>query len=306
MTRKARNSDRVPLPLHVGDKTPGVIRAVIGRGASDSKPGLSPIHSLEIEHADGGKMNVERFIPTGYTSASYLQVAEAKFTAFEQCPICLSPNPRSREHVPPKGLGGVVLTLTCARCNNQFGSTLEADLQDWFDDAVHVRFQSDHIRGARRAPRLLVRQTPEGKPVFMLDRGTVDPAIAQMLAAGAFELVPIEPDARRYKLAALKSAYLAACLFLGIVPDSPRATKVRELLLSVRDQPRDAPVPQDPLIDEIKIGRSYRPADGRVVLCLDPTTAGRGWFISMAGTFATPWPLEPLSIGESDDPQHET
>lgn len=43
------------------------------------------------------------------------------------------------------------------------------------------------------------------------------------------------PDPHRYRLAALKSAYLGACLLLGEIPESPDADEIRTEILAARD-----------------------------------------------------------------------
>lgn len=71
-----------------------------------------------------------------------------------------------------------------------------------------VFLSHDDVPGARRAARVLLRQKDTGEPVLLLSR--VDPAIRDRFGAGAqFSMSFTPPDRARYRLAALKSAYLA-------------------------------------------------------------------------------------------------
>ncbi|MBQ9917123.1 MAG: hypothetical protein IJO71_07985 [Microbacterium sp.] len=247
---------------------------------------------------DGSTFEVRRFIPESTVVEDFRILAQARYRAFERCPICLDEDPTSAEHVPPRGLGGVVLTATCMRCNNELGSRLENDLQDWFDDAVHVRFASDAVRGSRRTPRLLVRQNQNGSPVFMMDRGRIDPEVQRMLEAGErFEIVATETDPRRARLGALKSAYLASCVFLDAIPESTLAGEIRRLLVQTRDAARTEPIEASPIIDNLNIGRSYAEGEPVVELLARETGDGRAEAaISLARTVVVSWPLEPLGV----------
>jgi hypothetical protein len=246
---------------------------------------------------DGSTFEVRRRVPDSDVVDSFRILAVAEYFEFERCPICLSPAPTSAEHVPPRGLGGGPLTLTCTRCNNDLGSKLENDLQDWFDDAVHVRFTSDSVRGLRRTPRLLVRQNQDGLPVFVIDSGRVDPEVAAMLQAGEFEIVPNDSDPRRMRLGALKSAYLAACVLLRDVPITPLAVEIRRLLVHARDAPRAEIIETHPIIDSLEIGRSYAAGQPVVELVARQTASGQAEAsLSLARTVVVSWPLETLHI----------
>src|SRR5690348_5394269 len=94
-----------------------------------------PADGIRYEGEEGEALELV-YGPSGSNLASYdvtiLQEIHAHI--FDFCPICLSPEPRSREHVPPESLGGRVLTRLCEKCNNGLGARVEVELLDWRDD----------------------------------------------------------------------------------------------------------------------------------------------------------------------------
>lgn len=161
------------------DKRPNwTVRQVRGRGSSPEK-GLATVHSMTLQSADGADFVIDRLDLSRHPLVEAVPIAVARPRTFDRCPICLDQNPVSREHVPPKSIGGDVMTHTCRRCNNRAGSVLERALLDWWEDAlVSVRLSHEEVSGARRVPRILLRQTRGGEPVFFCDDGLFDPAIA--------------------------------------------------------------------------------------------------------------------------------
>ncbi len=213
-----------------------MLREIRGRGASGEK-GLATAHSMRLVGPGDAEFVVERLNRDfGTMDVEILRLAGPM--NFDRCPICLDSTPMNKEHVPPVPLGGSVMTTTCARCNNELGSRLEASLIDWWQDAVGlVSLSHDDVRGARRAARVLLRQKETGEPVLLLR--PVDPAIRNRFGAGTqFSMSFTEPDRARYRLAALKSAYLTACLPLCSIPETPQAVPIRAELLAARDAPR--------------------------------------------------------------------
>jgi hypothetical protein len=213
---------------------------------------------------------------------------------FNQCPICLASAPTSNEHVPPAALGGSVMTTTCARSNNELGSRLEASLIDWWEDAVGSVSLSHHdVRGSRRAGRVLLRQKETGEPVLLLRR--VDAAIRNRFGPGTqFSMSFTEPDRARYRLAALKSAYLAVCLLLRLIPETPQAAAIRAELLAVRDAPRQHRVRASPLCDDLQIWQSHGPAvpgELALVRARPADAAAPVIAISLARTLLVTWPI---------------
>ena len=186
------------------------------------------------------------------------------------------------------------MTMTCSACNNGLGSKVEAELQDWFDYAlVSVSFEHEDVPGRRRARRLLYRNGPSG--FCLLIEGDLAPEIQQMLDDGTFQLHYRRPDPRRYRLAALKHAYLAACLYLGYVPDLPDAEAIRADLLLARDSPKQSRQPASEHADRLAIYRSHAPPKGPSLAIVatrpDKAAVRREYLISLAGVMFVSWPF---------------
>lgn len=212
---------------------------------------------------------------------------------FDRCPVCLEPDPGDREHVPPEALGGTVMTLTCRRCNNQFGTVAENDLVDWYEDAVgRVAFSHDDVQGARKSARLLLRSAPDGRFV-LLPEGFIDPQITEKFGAGAnFDLHYSPPDQRRVRIAALKSAYLGACLIAGEILMTPEAEQVRAELMAARELRRSDSVILGPAATSMRLARSQGPAaPGEIALVhSQPSDDTAPHFaVSLAGTLLVSW-----------------
>lgn len=205
-----------------------------------------PPEAMSVDRAMGDPLEFG-IEPPGPTDTAALRPIEVlRPRMFDQCPICGDPA-TTDEHVPPQRLGGTKMTRTCARCNHGFGALVEADLVDWFDEAWSApSFQSDAVPGKRQTSRLLRRWTPDGKFVF-LPEGRIDPAVADILAAGGDVTLEVSPpDQNRCRLALLKSMYLAWCIHAG-VPEGEPADQLRAELLAVRDAQRKADVLVSPL-----------------------------------------------------------
>ncbi|MDT3343877.1 HNH endonuclease [Microbacterium aquilitoris] len=282
--------------------TPWTIESVTGRRSSPER-GLAPADNMTLRSEDGSAFGIGRFRPASMEEFSVQMLTEVGYHAFDRCPICETSDPTSKEHVPPQHLGGNVLTLTCTRCNNEFGSRLERDLLDWFDDASRTRVTAPGIMGARSGPRILLRQNDEGAGVMVAQPGRRGEVLADAIDAGEFTITWSLPHPQRVKLALLKSAYLAGCALLGYIPDTPLATEIRRLLVAVRDAPRDAPLPSSPVLENLRHFRSYRPANGRVDLVRwrDDGVSGLAVGISLAGTVLVTWPMERLFARRADE-----
>jgi len=248
---------------------------------------------MQLLGPDGTGMAVER-TTHGRSSAEFDILAAAEPTTFDRCPICLAPEPTSREHVPPEALGGSVFTRTCERCNNSFGSGVEPELVDWWEDAVgSVSLAHDGVAGARRATRLLLRQNDDGEPVILL--GRVDDAIRDKFGPGTEISVNYRrPDRARYRLAALKSAYLGACLLLRSIPETPEAAGVRAELIAARDAPRRAQLEESEHCAALQLWRTHGPAaPGEIALVrIRPSDGSEPLIaISLARTLFMSWPV---------------
>lgn len=238
-------------------------------------------------------MSVER-LGRGFGQVGFRVLAVATRVEFDRCPICLSPVPTSEEHVPPESLGGMKMTLTCAPCNNGFGSHLEAVLLDWGEDAYSlVRLEHDNVQGPRRVARVLLRQTPAGRPVVLAHRP--DPAFSDALAPATNFTMHIRPPERvRWRLGAIKSAFLGACLLLHEIPQSPEADAIRADLLAARDAPRSATLAESDHCASLTVHRTQGPAvPGEIALVqIQPEERGTPQIcVSLARTLIVSWPL---------------
>lgn len=77
-----------------------------------------------------------------------------------------------------------------------------------------------------------------------------------MVTSGEFRLHYREPDPRRWGLALLKHAYLAACLYLRSVPDTAEARAIRADLVAARDTPTKTRPPASAAANRLKVYRS--------------------------------------------------
>lgn len=268
------------------------IASVSGRRTAGGSRGLPVVHDLALKQQDGTVLEFET--PRLGVESRLDVVTPILAQSFPMCPVCLSGSPSEKEHIPQYALGGRVMTMTCSACNNGLGSRVEAELQDWFDHAlVSVSFEHEDLPGRRRAPRLLYRNGPSG--FCLLIEGDLAPEIQQMLDEGTFHLHYRRPDPRRYRLAALKHAYLAACLYLGYVPAIPDAEAIRADLLSARDSPKRSRPPASEHADRLAIYQSHAPPKGPplaiVATRLDEPAARREYLISLAGVMFVSWPF---------------
>lgn len=261
--------------------------------------GRVPVRQVRVEGERGQVLEFEHLPAEGAAAVRLDVVREIGFFRFDVCPICLAPDPGTREHVPPASLGGSVATFVCQRCNNELGSRIEVDLLDWRDGAVRgARVAADALPGQRRIERLLRRTTSDGEFVLVPD-GRYEPRLSDMLGIGEFQLTIQPPDPARYRLAALKHAYLAACLNRQAVPDTASAEQIRNDLVAARDAPRDGAFPRSPYADALPMWRSYRqPASP--VLAVGLADAGRDderreVMILLAGSVALAWPMPDFS-----------
>ena len=180
----------------------------------------APLAAVELRSADG----TQRLRATQQQPApdaekiTLMLIAELQYYDFGECPICRSPDADSREHVPNDTLGGQVRTMTCARCNNKLGTKVEPHLDAYCTGRFqYVRFTTDGLRGKRSVPRVDMLTTDDGQFVLM---ARLDPKSHAALAqAKEFGLEFRQREMSRVKVAALKHAYLAACLALGQIPE---------------------------------------------------------------------------------------
>lgn len=274
-----------------------IIQSITGHGTAR---GIPEAFEITLEHADGSVLRARMPAPTGDKMAAGVLPHRVRFLDFGCCPICLAPEAGSREHVPPRAVGGTALTMTCEPCNNEFGSKYEPSLLAWYERSLGRRayISGGSVAGSRRVGELLVRET-EGGALVLFETGSSHPDIDEMLRSGAFsiEYVPLDPKAAH--IAAVKSAYLAACVFLKEVPDTPQATAIRAELIQVRDRRRGAEWEISPLLQSIrKLQSGEVPTPGEIRLVhIKERDGSRTLAISFNRAFAVEWPLE-ASLGE--------
>lgn len=271
------------------------VESVRGRGSTPDK-GLSAVDTMSLRSPDGAHLRVQRMAPDNECCVEIVEVIAVAGppVRFDRCPICLSAGPLSDEHVPPKSIGGSVMTSTCEECNNRFGSVLEGALTDWWEDAMcSVSLGHKDVPGRRKTSRVLARQTDSGAFVLYLE-GRIDPAISEhMLPDATVEMSYTPPDPHRYRLAALKSAYLASCVLTRSIPHTPEAAAIRGELMRARGLPSRVSPRPGPLCDALTIAKSQGPASpGEIALVrirhVDGTLEVA---ISLARTLLVTWPI---------------
>lgn len=256
------------------------------------RPRPRPPDSLTLELTDGRVIHMGKVLRRGpeYRIQAGAPIAERYFDA---CPICGDPATHN-EHVPPRSLGGRVMTRICGPCNNELGSKVESDLVDWYDDAVTLpAFSGDAVQGARRATRIFYRADVDGTPGLLMDE-SADPGVRELLLSGQIDLTVYEPDLNRVRLALLKHAFLAACMAFGPL-EGPEADAVRADLIAARDAPSRHEVPRSDIALGLTVLRSKgTPRTNEPVLRSIATGADNEELhgVTLAGTFVS-WSWEP-------------
>ncbi len=274
----------------------GVIESVYGKADGRGIPELS---RATFRLNDGFLLEARMPRPVGNEITFRALPVLFEFIDLGICPICLTPDPTSREHVPPHSIGGNALILTCEQCNNEFGSKYEPHLQRWYEGSIgKVTLSGADVTGRRFAGEYLVRENPTGG-FILFQQGKSDPAVDRILQAGApFEMTYSEADTARMHIAAVKSAYLAACVAMRAVPRTPRADVLRAELLALRDLPRSHRLQLSPLMESIRVARSAaEPAPGDIMLMTGPgaDNSTTRFVISFSRVFAVDWPLDPIT-----------
>lgn len=205
---------------------------------------------------------------------------------FGVCPICLDPDPGTREDVPPISMGGDVLTYTCKRCNNTLGSRIDNHLVTWWNgELFDVKVHAPGVTGQRSLGLTALRWM--GDDYVLMPRQGRPPAFDECsIEEEEVTALPESvraPDPVRVQLAALKSAYLAACVALGQVPSSPSAKGIQRGLRHVRDTDELPTTGFGFPVVRCPGGQKRQPSQLVVI--------GRETWISLAGVLLTPWPL---------------
>jgi hypothetical protein len=226
----------------------GVIREIAG-----DDDGLPRVHRVVVDMDDGSVFKSENRPADGALKETAAFLAAIPARHFDRCPICLLPGDLTREHVPQGQLGGHVMTSTCRTCNNRLGSRIEADMTDFYNGAIgRASFTAEGVRGRRKAGRAPIRFTPQGEPVLVPDR--IDSEILDILRAGGEITIHGVQDLNAYRIAALKHAYLAACLWLGVIPQTPSAERIRTDLLAARNAARTDQLPDSNEAAKLRTG----------------------------------------------------
>ncbi|WP_306215268.1 hypothetical protein [Actinoplanes sp. RD1] len=211
--------------------------------------------TVSLTLADNQHLDLAIRAPEDADNARITLLEPLRHRYFDACPICGDPA-ESDEHLPPRRMGGVVMTRTCLACNNGFGSLIETDLIDWFENAITLpNARSRGVRGYRSLGRLLLRTAPTGEFALLID-GSAHPDIEAMLRSGEIDLQAHLPDRNRYSIALLKQAYLAACLCYD-VPAGPAADRVRKELIAARNARHKKDVPVSEVAAGLIICRRY-------------------------------------------------
>lgn len=230
--------------------------------------------TMSISNGDGPELDMAIRRPADATQVAVRTIGPIGAYVFPDCPICGDPA-TSDEHVPPAAIGGQVTTRTCEPCNNRLGSLVEPDLIDWVDGAVgRVSFTGPGARGPRYARRVLHRTTTAGEMVLVVD-GKYDERVRDLLNTGDVELTATAPDPNRLRLAALKHAYLSACVHLRAIP--PETDQVRAELIAARDAAHRDHVAYSPMaagIELLRIDPDGDPGPGHPLLHATATIDG--------------------------------
>lgn len=253
------------------------------------------MYEITIAGPDGADLTFGP-LPSGDAKSARVHVfGVAEIQSFGFCPICGTTEKLTKEHVPQRDLGGTVMTYTCEACNNNLGSRVEDELKHWFDDAIlDVEFSGGDVPGKRKMSRILVRTTVDGQ-VGLFFEGRTDPNLGAMLASGTAEMSGRRPIPRIWLIAALKHAYLAACLTLGEVPSTDHAAAIRGLLITARDGARGELPPKTGLTTGLRIARTGVPATGptvQLVALVDADGSPLDYGLLLAGTMFVSWPLD--------------
>lgn len=213
---------------------------------------------------------------------------------FESCPIC-GGIPEKDEHVPPKSIGGVIMTRTCRACNQTFGGRVEGGVKDWFYGAIsNVELAAENVQGSRRIGKMRIMPTRDGKFLAAVEGGKeVD--IHAMLLSKKVVVRGRGPDPNILRVALLKHVYLAQCLWSGI-PQGPLADHIRESIIAARDASRHDPTP----ISRVALGLTVVLFLEEERLTVAPHVAARIELpdgpvdgVIMLGRFFVSWPAEP-------------
>jgi hypothetical protein len=259
---------------------------------------------MTINLADGHVLDIAIRPEASGEPIQVTVIEEIQGRVFDSCPICGAPA-TDDEHVPPASMGGKIMTRTCGPCNHRLGSHVEADLADWYDNALILpRFGSSGVQGDRKSGRILWRTTPAGEFVLLMN-GRYDPAITDMLKSGRVDLAGLLPDRNRYHLALLKHAYLAACMKFGVL-QGDAADHVRRDLIAARDAGSHKAVPESTLALGLTVLRQrqpFRPVMAPVVRAIAHEPTGPCHGVLLAGRVFVSWSSRTFDVHKPAKPR---
>jgi hypothetical protein len=275
-----------------------------------ARKGPPPVPSnFSFEH-DGDRREFGKYISavTGRVTA----IAVERFD-FRLCPICLEPDPDVAEHVPPESLNGRIMTMTCRRCNHDFG-TAEDQLRSFIalETTAYAQASEGSVKG-RRAAKVALRSSEDGATgVFVRSAA---PEFDEVLKSGSGALTFKPLDMPLVVAAGLKHAYLAACLHQQAVPESDDVDRVREVLLAARDRNRGALMNALGSLGFEPMFGLIEAKGGPQILLLETAEDDPHWLFLFGGLFAFQWPFRDVkpraaelgpdaSAMSLDDPPH--
>ena len=142
-----------------------------------------------------------------------------------------------------------------------------------------------------RGATVALRSTP-GRPLGAFVRSAA-PGFNDVLESGSGQLRVLPLNMDLVRAAALKQAYLAACLVLRGVPESPGVEQARAVLLAVRD--RDGSALSQALQETAFEPPRWVEVEGPPpVVLIEPSPVVTSWLFMFAGRFTTPWPFADL------------
>lgn len=287
------------MPAPDSERRPLRVTAVSGRHARGGRRGLPKVN--HISFADQGGQEVAGSVVsegTGAGRASFLYAIPPN--SYETCPICLDATADSAEHVPPRAFGGAPATTTCQACNNTFGSRTEASMQDWFDQALQVRLYTKGVRAPVGQGRTLLLRNADG-PNLLLPDGKSDPLVGALEHLQNHDRDDLEMEVRTWspsevRVGMLKSAFLAASLALGGVPDVPSAHEIRGELAAVRSTRRRRDLVAGPRARALRFHRCRPETEAGPPLAVYATEGEPSrYLISLGPAILVDWPFPEIS-----------
>lgn len=270
------------------------IRHVVGRSSNGVGRGLPAVAEIGLENPDGTVV-AGTSLPVGPTVRRdrATAICEIHPLRFLVCPICLGEGPLTKEHLPPKRFGGQVMTYTCKRCNSTFGSRTEEAMLDWFDRAIRVVYRSEGNPRPVASGRVIYLRNEAGEVILMNQAtGPAPDALSQLMRSGKQVVMDVRDHASAQRLnGMLKSAYLAAALHLGGVPDLPSVREIRQELLDVVQARSRKHVVAGPHAQRLRSFRTGASASGPPLALMKIEADDPRYVISLAGTILVDWPF---------------